>query len=401
MQTVVVVGTGYVGLPAALMWAKAGYKVLGVDINENIVRAINERTMLINETELQTLLRDPEVQRNLTASTSPNEGDVFVVAVPTPVHPLRKVADLSYVEDAIRSIVPCLRAGNLVIIESTIPPNTCREVVKPIIERETGLRVPDQVLLAHCPERILPGDIFREIVENDRIIGGIDERSTDAACALYASFVKGELHRTNDVSAELAKLMENTYRDVNIALANEFSAICRLLGVRGRDVIALANKHPRVNILSAGIGVGGHCIPVDPWFLKEVAPYDSRMIFAARQVNDEMPHRIAQRIRERVRDIPAPSIVVMGATYKANCEDMRESPAIEIAELLQKDGYRVSHYDPFVESMRYSSVAEASAGAHLIAVLVSHDSVVSEIERDRAKIESMMARADIVFYDRD
>ena len=189
--------------------------------------------------------------------------------------PLKKVCDLAPVQSAVESICPHLRQGNLVIIESTIPPMTCSKFIKPLIEKLTGLKVPREILLAHCPERILPGDIFREIVENDRLIGGMDEASTDAAEEVYALFVKGALHRTDEVSAELSKLMENTYRDVNVALANELAQICELLGVDGRKVIGFANKHPRVKIMNPGIGVGGHCISVDPWFLKEVAPYNS------------------------------------------------------------------------------------------------------------------------------
>ena len=288
-KTIVVIGTGYVGLPAALMWAKAGQKVVGVDINENVVRAINEGTMLLNEQELHTLLNDPTVQSNLIARTTPCPGDVFVIAVPTPVDELKKVCDMAPVQAAVESICPFLVKGNLVILESTVPPMTCRKFIKPIIEKLTGLKVPDDILVAHCPERILPGDIFREIIENDRLIGGMDERSTKAAAEVYATFVKGTLHQTDDITAELSKLMENTYRDVNVALANELAQICELLGVDGRTAIGYANKHPRVKIMNPGIGVGGHCIPVDPWFLKEIAPYNSKLITMARLINDEMP----------------------------------------------------------------------------------------------------------------
>jgi UDP-N-acetyl-D-mannosaminuronic acid dehydrogenase len=398
-KKVVVVGTGYVGLPAALMWAKAGKKVVGVDINENVVRAINERTMLINEQELHALLQDPSVQQNLSARSAPCEGDVFVIAVPTPVDDLKKVCDMGPVQAAVESICPHLRRGNLVIIESTVPPATCRRFVKPLIEKLTGLSVPQEVKLAHCPERILPGDIFREIVENDRLIGGMDEESTRSAAEVYQSFVTGTLHLTDDVTAELSKLMENTYRDVNIALANELTDICGLLGVDGRAAIALANKHPRVKILSPGIGVGGHCIPVDPWFLKEVAPYNSKLITMARLINDEMPGRIAERIRRVVADISEPKIIAIGATYKRNCEDLRESPALHIVDILRKDGYDVTHYDPLVPAMRYSSLAKVAEGADLLVVLVSHDSIRQAIAQDRAAIESAMRRRKILVLD--
>jgi UDP-N-acetyl-D-mannosaminuronic acid dehydrogenase len=276
---------------------------------------------------------------------------------------------------------------------------TCRDFVKPLIEKMTTFKVPQDILVAHCPERILPGDIFREIVENDRLIGGMDDRSTHAAADVYATFVKGQLHRTDDISAELSKLMENTYRDVNIALANELASICQLLGADERKVIGFANKHPRVNIMSPGIGVGGHCIPVDPWFLKEVAPYNSRLIATARLINDEMPHRIAEKIRHRVADAPDPRIIALGATYKKNCEDMRESPAMEIVHLLKHDGYDISHYDPLVSKMKFSSLPEIAKGADLIAVLVSHDAIKEHLNRDREAIRTAMRRDRIVAFD--
>jgi len=399
MKKIIVIGTGYVGLPAALMWAKAGWPVVGVDINENIVRAINERTLLLNESELNLMLNDPNVQRNLTARTTPCEGDIFVIAVPTPVDHLKKVADMSCVEAAVRSICPLLKKGNLVILESTVPPMTCQRLMKPLIEQLTGLKVPEEIHVTHCPERILPGDIFREIVENDRLIGGMDETSTKLARDAYAAFVTGTLHETDDVSAELSKLMENTYRDVNIALANEFGMICESLGADVKKVIGFANRHPRVKILSPGIGVGGHCIPVDPWFLKEVAPYTSRLITTARLVNDEMPSRMAAKIRKAVKDIETPRIVLLGTTYKKNCEDMRESPASEIAHALKEDGYDFIHLDPMVPSMSYKSLSEVAKGAHLIVVLVAHTDMMKELTDQRTNIEAAMARAEILLLD--
>lgn len=397
-KKIVVIGTGYVGLPAALMWARSGHTVVGVDINENVVRAINEGTMLVNERALQDLVEDPVVKRNLIAAETPCAGDVFVIAVPTPVDRLRKVCDLGAVRSAVESICPHLREGNLVLLESTVPPMTCETLVKPLIEKLTDFEVPRDVLLAHCPERILPGDIFQEIVNNDRLIGGMDERSIEAAAEVYSSFVRGELHRTDVVSAELSKLMENTYRDVNIALANEFAQICELLGADSKKVINFANKHPRVKILSPGIGVGGHCIPVDPWFLKEVAPYNSRLISMARIVNDEIPHRVAAKIRRTVANMPDSHIVALGATYKKNCKDMRGSPAVEIVRMLQEDGYNVQHYDPLVEKMRYISLTKAVQGVDLIVVLVCHDSIKHDLAQNRAAIERAMRHPRIIFF---
>ena len=398
-KKIVVMGTGYVGLPAALMWARSGIEVVGVDINENVVRAINERTMLINESELQDLMRDPQVQANLVAQTQPAAADIFVIAVPTPVDPLKKVADLSHVEAALAAICPFLQAGNLVILESTVPPKTCQNVVRPMIERLTGMRVPDDIKVAHCPERILPGNIFHEIVNNDRLIGGMDAASTRLAHEAYAAFVKGKLIETTDLVAELSKLMENTYRDVNIALANEFAQICEHLDVDPRAAIKIANRHPRVDILNPGIGVGGHCIPVDPWFLKEIAPYDSRIITAARTLNDEMPQRVAAKIRRAVKHLADPLIVALGATYKRNCEDMRASPAVEIVGLLAADGYRVRHCDPLVKTLAYASLTEACHGADLVVVLVNHDSLAKELAAHGADIMAATRGAAFVNYD--
>lgn len=381
------------------MWAKSGLSVVGVDIDENLVRAINDRTLLLNALELRELLKDPLVKENLLAQSTPCYGDVFVIAVPTPVDRLKKVCNLGAVQSALESITPYLREGNLVILESTVPPMTCRTFVKPLIEKLTGFTVPRDIMVAHCPERILPGDVFREIVHNDRLIGGMDFRSSQAAAKVYATFVKGELHITDDVSAELSKLMENTYRDVNIALANEFAQICETLGVDTRQVISFANKHPRVKILSPGIGVGGHCIPVDPWFLKEIAPYSSRLISTARLVNDEMPQRIAAKIRKLVAGVSDARIVALGATYKKNCEDTRESPAMDIVRALQEDGYNVKHFDPLVPSLGLPNITTAAEGADLIAVLVCHDAIRYELTERRSAVENVMRRKKIVVFD--
>ncbi len=397
-KRIVVVGTGYVGLPAAVMLAKAGHEVVGVDINENIVRAINDGVMHIKEDELQRLMEAPEVKQNLRAQSIPTEGDVFIIAVPTPLDERKKIADLRYVEQAITDLLPVLREGNLVIVESTIPPLTCRDRLTPLLEAGTDLVVGETVFLAHCPERILPGDIFYEIVHNDRIIGGINQQTQDMAADVYASFVEGELFKTDDVTAELVKLVENTYRDVNIALANEISAVAETLGIDSVEAIELANKHPRVNVLRPGIGVGGHCIPIDPWFIKEVDPANSRLIFTSRLINDEMPRRVANKIRKAVRDVDAARIVALGAAYKPNTEDMRESPAVKIVELLHEDGYHVAHYDPLVAGMGYSSLAEVAAGADMLAVLVPHSVILDELEDCHDDIQQAMRTPTIERY---
>ena len=389
-MTVVVIGTGYVGLPAAILLARAGHEVIGVDINENIVRAINDGVLHINEQELQAIMDEPQVRANLRAQSEPCEAEAFIIAVPTPLDERKKVADLSMVKEAVRAIVAYLRSGNLIILESTVPPLTCREIVTPLLE-ESGLTVGHNLHLAHCPERILPGDVFHEIVHNDRIIGAVDEKTRDMAADLYATFVEGELLKTDDITAEFSKLMENTYRDVNVALANELAAVAETLGINVQEAIGMANRHPRVRILDPGIGVGGHCIPIDPWFIKEVDPANSRLIFTARLVNDAMPDRIAARIRRAVRAINEPRIVAVGAAYKGNTEDTRESPALKIVDRLREDGYKVEHYDPLVEGMHFpTTLAEACRDADCLALLVEHESVRTEFDATSDAIEAAM-----------
>ncbi|MEK9163171.1 MAG: nucleotide sugar dehydrogenase [Chloroflexota bacterium] len=397
-QTIVVIGTGYVGLPAALLLARAGHTVIGVDINENIVRAINDGVLHIKEDELQKIMDEPQVRANLRAQITPAEADVFLIAVPTPVDHRKKVAEMKYVREATESIVPYLKAGNVVILESTVPPLTCKEFMTPILEK-SGLKVGKDLYLAHCPERILPGDVFYEIVHNDRIIGAADQKARDLASAVYATFVKGNLYQTDDVTAELCKLMENTYRDVNIALANEFAAVAEGLGIDPFQAIELSNKHPRVKILRPGIGVGGHCIPLDPWFIKEVDPANSRLIFTSRLINDEMPHKVATKIRKAACDVANPKIIIIGAAYKANTEDPRESPAIEIVKLLREDGYEIEHFDPLVEGYRWkSTLAAACKGADMLAVLIQHKIVMDELNANRAEIEKGMRTPRVLVF---
>ncbi|MCL0035149.1 nucleotide sugar dehydrogenase [Thermodesulfovibrionales bacterium] len=388
-KKVVVIGTGYVGLPVAIMLANAGHEVVGVDINENIVKAINSGGMHINEEELRNLMRGENARKNIKAQNQPCKADVFIIAVPTPLDKRKKVADLSFVRDAMESILSYIEKNNLIIIESTIPPLTCREVIKPMVEK-TDLIIGEDILLAHCPERILPGNIFYEIVHNDRIIGGINERSSIAAKEIYSSFVKGNLYLTDDITAELCKLMENTYRDVNIALSNEFSAVGETLGIDIRKAIEIANKHPRVNILNPGIGVGGHCIPIDPWFIKEVDPENCTLIFTARKINDQMPAKTAAKIRRAVKDIPYPKIVALGATYKPNSYDLRESPALKVVNFLLEDGYDVKLFDPLTEEYAYSSIEEIVKGVDCLAILVEHDVITKELSGKESTIEDLM-----------
>src|SRR5947199_4498652 len=333
-EKIVILGTGYVGFPLAVILARSGFKVVGVDIRKEVVRGINAGHLPVKEKDIEAIFKENAVRENLIASESVEDGDVYIISVPTPLEKRRKIADLTAVVAATESIVPHLKTGNLVILESTVPPLTCREVITPIIERESGLRINVDVGLVHCPERILPGKVFEEIVKNDRVIGSLSEEARERAKAVYGAFVKGKIFLTDDVTAELVKIMENTYRDVNIALANEFAMVAESLGVDVNRAIEIANAHPRVDILRPGIGVGGHCIPVDPWFLTEVDPSHTLLVAAARHINDSMPPRTAAKLRGIVADLEDPEIVIIGMAYKAETDDLRESPSVGVAELL-------------------------------------------------------------------
>ncbi|MBN2518214.1 MAG: nucleotide sugar dehydrogenase [Candidatus Altiarchaeota archaeon] len=375
-----VVGAGVVGLPLALLLAKSGHKVMAVDVDKNLVDSINNGVLpsKIKEPELEELMKDNAVKANLTAGLSPKESDIFVVAVPTPVKE-DKEPDLGYVEAAVESTLPVLKEGNLIIIESTIPPKTCTDIVKTTIEGNTKLRVGQNVYLAHCPERILPGDIYKEIVNNDRIVGGFDKKSAELARDMYASFVKGNLYLTDCTTAEFCKLVENAFRDVNIAFANELSLVADDLGININEVIELANKHPRVSILKPGIGVGGHCIPIDPWFIYDAAPKKARLIKTAREVNDSMPQVTADKIKEFVSGIEKPRIIILGLTYKPDIADLRESPAVRVVEILKGEGYNVSAYDPLIPEKSYKSLDGVCKDADCVVVLVQHKIIKDQL----------------------
>ncbi|MFC1942407.1 nucleotide sugar dehydrogenase [Chloroflexota bacterium] len=388
-KTIVVIGTGYVGLPLAVMLARSGYKVIGVDIEENVVNAINEGVLHMAEEEVREIFQEPHVRENLRAQKTPCEADTFIISVPTPIDEKKRVADLSLVISAVESISPYVRSGNLVIVESTIPPLTCRNIIAPLLEK-TGLKVGKDIHICHCPERILPGEVFEEIVHNDRVIGGHDGKAAEMTREIYASFVTGNLYLTDDVTAELVKLMENTYRDVNIALANEFAAVAEGLGVDIMRAIELANRHPRVDILNPSIGAGGHCIPVDPWFIKEIDPVNSRLIHTSRLINDEMPYKIAAKIRKALNNTKNPRIIALGITYKPDTSDTRNSPASMIIELLKDDGYQVIVHDPLVAGYQYDSIEEIAGGADCLVVLVEHQVIREELTRREAEIKKAM-----------
>ena len=329
-----VIGLGYIGLPTSIILSNSGFEVSGFDINKNVVDKINSGTCHIKEPGLDHALKKA-ISNGLIAKNTVVESDIFLIAVPTPVSKNNK-PDLSYVESAIDSIIPVLKSDNLVIIESTIPVGTTELMRQKIFKNRKDLL--GKIHLSHCPERVLPGKILIELVENDRIVGGVDERSTLLSCDFYKTFVKGNVFPTSDKIAEMTKLVENAYRDVNIAYANEISMICDKLGIDISELISLANRHPRVDILSPGPGVGGHCIAVDPMFIIDSCPSYSSLIRTARNVNNKKPRWVIEKILPHIRNLDKKeiSIVCLGCSYKPNVDDTRESPALNIVRRLQK-----------------------------------------------------------------
>lgn len=370
-----VVGLGYIGLPTAAVLGSRGYRIHGVEINPKAVETINSGKAHIVEPDLDILVRAAVTTGNLKAFTEPAEADIFMICVPTPLTKEKK-PDLAYVESASRSIVPFLRKGDLVILESTSPPGTT-EMIESIVLEESELQKGD-VYFAHAPERVLPGKILREVVENDRIIGGIDDASTEKAAKFYSSFVTGKLLKTHCRTAETAKLVENAFRDTNIAFANELSLFSDKMDLDVWELIRLANHHPRVNILSPGPGVGGHCIAVDPWFLVDCAPEVTRLIRTAREVNLSKPHWVVERVVAKAEKFKNPTIACLGLAYKPDIDDLRESPAVDIVRELQKrDVGKLKIVEPNLEThdlFELSSLDDALASADIVLVLVGHQS---------------------------
>ncbi len=348
MKKICVLGLGYIGLPTASIMATKGFSVVGVDVNRQVVDTINRGSIHIVEPDLDILVKSAVHSGNLTAAAIPPEADVFIIAVPTPFKQDKK-PDLSYVENATESLVPVLKKGNLVILESTSPVGTTESIAAKIKDK-TGWKPGEDFFVAHCPERVLPGRILKELVDNDRIIGGINPASAEITRQLYSTFVSGKIFLTDCKTAEMSKLVENAYRDVNIAFANELSVICDRLDISVWEVIELANKHPRVKILQPGPGVGGHCIAVDPWFIVDAASDDARLIRMAREVNDAKPHFVVDKIRKQARRLKAPVIGCLGLAYKNDVDDLRESPALEITrELIREKIGTVLACEPYVK----------------------------------------------------
>jgi len=341
-KRIAMVGLGYIGLPTAAIMASRGLDVIGIDVNQDAVDTINQGEIHIVEPDLDIVVRSAVNTGKLRATTEAEAADAFLIAVPTPFEDGHK-PDLSYIESAARLIAPVLEAGNLVVLESTSPVGTTEKLAAWIAEQRPDLSFPQQqkehadVQIAHCPERVLPGYVLQELVSNDRIIGGMTPHCAEAATRLYKNFVKGDCLATTARTAELSKLTENAFRDVNIAFANELSLVCDKLGVNVWELIELANRHPRVSILQPGPGVGGHCIAVDPWFIVDSAPEESRLIRTAREVNDSKPRYVIDRVRRRAERFKEPTIACFGLAFKANIDDLRESPAIDIALELAKE----------------------------------------------------------------
>ncbi|MDM5301085.1 nucleotide sugar dehydrogenase [Bacillus subtilis] len=368
-------GLGYIGLPTSIMFAKHNVEVVGVDVKQEVIDSLNAGTIHIEEPGLQEALNEVVQAGNFKASLMPEEAKAFIISVPTPNrNDEHKSCDLTYVLDAVKTILPFVKKGNVIIVESTIGPRSMDDYIKPLVE-QAGFVIGEDVYLVHCPERVLPGQILHELIYNNRIVGGITPACTEEGAKVYSTFVKGEIIKTNAKTAEMSKLMENTFRDVNIALANELAKVCNELEINAHDVIEMANKHPRVNLHQPGPGVGGHCLAVDPYFIVAKAPETAKLIDLSRSINTSMPYYVADNVNALLEKTNGKTITVFGLTYKGNVDDIRESPAMEIFELLKEQGrYEVRAYDPHVKrDFVINDVEEAVKESDLILILADHD----------------------------
>ena len=419
-QKICVLGLGYIGLPTASTFATHGLRVIGVDVNPRVVNTLKNGEIHIHEPGLRTLVEAAVKSGNMTVSPAPEEADACLIAVPTPFHENQyneyegrtyKLADMRAVISAAEAILPCLRPGNLVVLESTSPPRTTLDLVAPILER-SGLKAGTDFFLCYSPERVLPGQILRELIENARVIGGVTPESAKAGRDLYSIFVTGDIIETDATTAEMVKLMENTTRDVNIAIANEFSRLAEKFGVDVWEAISLANRHPRINILSPGPGVGGHCISVDPWFFVESAPELTPLIYHARQVNDGQPRFVVEKIKQVFSKSESGSdpsnilagkkIAALGLAYKPDVDDLRESPATEVVHLLQEQGAKVKVWEPFKPNAAINKLDMASSlemalqEADLLLLLVKHTEFMNYAPGDIASKTNARLAVDCV-----
>jgi UDP-N-acetyl-D-mannosaminuronic acid dehydrogenase len=394
-----VIGLGYIGLPTAAMFASQGLEVHGVDVNPTVVEKINRGIPHFGEPNLDALVRRVVEAGKLDASTEVASADAYLIAVPTPIT-TDNMADLGYVEAAGRAVAKALRPGVLVVLESTSPVGTTEQLCRWMAEERPDLSFPHQkgelsdIRVAYCPERVLPGRILEEVVNNARVIGGMTRKCAQRAMTLYRIVVRGDCQVTDARTAELVKLTENAYRDVNIAFANELSMICEELRINVWEMIRLANLHPRVNVLRPGPGVGGHCIAVDPWFIHQSAPARAQMIRLAREINLAKPHFVVDRVRQRARDLKAPVIACLGLTYKADVDDLRESPALEIvAELARERLGEILVVEPHIAKLpaplaalglELSDFDRALERANLVVLLVDHQAF-QYVDRDLIK----------------
>lgn len=378
-KKVCVVGLGYIGLPTAALLASNGFNVVGVDLNIHAVETINQGRIHIVEPDLDAFVRSAVLAKRLTAFTTPQHGDIYMICVPTPFHEGEGIPqpNIDYVLAATRSIAGFVKPGDLVILESTSPVGTTEQMES--VLRDSGVDV-SQIHMAYCPERVLPGKIMTELVENDRVVGGLTPEATQEVAAFYKIFVRGAVLETDAKTAEMCKLTENSFRDVNIAFANELSLICDKEGINVWSLIQLANRHPRVNILQPGVGVGGHCIAVDPWFIVARDVENAKIIRTAREVNNHKTNWVIDKIKIAAADATAksgkkPTIACLGLAFKPDIDDLRESPALHIAQALQSQGYDVIAVEPNIDSHDSFTVVgldQALENADVIAMLVKH-----------------------------
>ena len=386
-KVVTVIGLGYIGLPTAALLASQGHTVFGMDVNRYAVDTINRGEIHIVEPDLDTYVSSAVAKGLLSAHTSVQPADVYMLCVPTPFYSGGEIPtpNIDYVLQAAESAAPHIKDNDIVILESTSPVGTTRLVLE--VFRDAGVDI-TKISVAYCPERVLPGNIMRELIENDRVIGGVDEQSTNTVADFYRSFVTGEILETDDATAEMCKLTENSFRDVNIAFANELSMICGDNGINVWDLIRLANHHPRVDILNPGTGVGGHCIAVDPWFIVSSDPVNAKIIKQARLVNDTKPKWVVEKIITEAKKsgLNSVRIACLGLSFKPNIDDLRESPAVEVVDSLKAKGFSVACVEPNIgASEKYELVDLSSALSEydLVAILVGHNEFITEESRLR------------------